>query len=353
MVLFGFQANAKASDVREIYFAGGCFWGVEEYFSRIPGVLEVTSGYANGTKADPSYKEVCSGQTGHAETVKIVYDPTKVSLRTLTRQFFKIIDPLSVNRQGNDVGSQYRTGLFYKEDQDQEILAQVMAEVQKKYHRKLAVELLPLKNFYKAEEYHQDYLRKNPYGYCHISFDSLKDLPKDDPELLSPNKTLPKEKKISALDSSSLDPKRYQKPDDATLKAKLSKQAYAVTQEAATEPAFSGQLLLNKAEGIYVDVVTGEPLFLSTDKFESGTGWPSFTKPISSEVIKEDHDFSYGMHRIEVRSRVGHSHLGHVFDDGPKDLGGRRYCINSVSLRFIPKEKMAEEGYSDLLKLLP
>ena len=164
------------ADLRDIYFAGGCFWGVEEYFSRIPGVYDVTVGYANGTKETPTYQEVCSGRTGHAETVHVRYDPKTISLATLTEQFFKIINPLSVNRQGNDAGSQYRTGMYYVHEEDKAILTSVMAGVQKKYDRQLAVELLPLKNYYLAEEYHQDYLKKNPGGYCHINFESLKDI---------------------------------------------------------------------------------------------------------------------------------------------------------------------------------
>ena len=166
------------SDLRDIYFAGGCFWGVEEYFSRVPGVYDVTVGYANGAKDNPTYKEVCSGKTGHAEAVHIRYDPKTVSLKTLAEQFFKIIDPVSVNRQGNDIGSQYRTGMYYVNDEDRLILASVMSEAQKKYDRPLAVELTPLQKYYLAEEYHQDYLKKNPGGYCHINFDSLKKIAK-------------------------------------------------------------------------------------------------------------------------------------------------------------------------------
>ena len=170
------KKTAAASGLRDVYFAGGCFWGVEEYFSRIPGVSGVTAGYANGRTENPKYQEVCSGDTGFAETVHVRYDPSLVSLRTLAEHFFKIIDPVSVNRQGNDTGSQYRTGMYFVDGEDEKILASVMAAVQKEYDRPLAVELMPLKNYYPAEEYHQDYLKKHPGGYCHISFDSLRDL---------------------------------------------------------------------------------------------------------------------------------------------------------------------------------
>ncbi|MBQ7606545.1 MAG: peptide-methionine (S)-S-oxide reductase MsrA [Desulfovibrionaceae bacterium] len=324
--------NLKASTTKEIYFAGGCFWGVQEYFSRIPGVLKTTSGYANGMKANPTYKEVCTGRTGHAETVRVEYDPQRVSLKTLATQFFAIIDPVSVNRQGNDIGTQYRTGMYYTDESDKKILEKVKESEQTKYKKQLAVELLALTSFYPAEDYHQDYLKKNPYGYCHISFDSLKNLPKEDISI-------------------SVDPKKYSKPDKDTLKSKLSAIEYNVTQNGATELAFTGKLWNMKEKGIYVDIVTGEPLFLSTDKFESGTGWPSFTKPISPEVIQEKTDTSYGMLRTEVRSRVGNSHLGHVFDDGPKKTGGLRYCINSASLRFIPFKEMESAGYGEFIPL--
>lgn len=169
------EAASDTAQQREIYLAGGCFWGVEEYFSRIPGVLDAVAGYANGTTANPTYEQVCGGGSGHAETVRVTYDPHSVTLRTLARQFFAIIDPLSVNRQGNDVGSQYRTGMYYTDAADEPTLAAVMAEVRQRCGKPLAVELLPLKNFYPAEDYHQDYLKKHPHGYCHISFDSLEE----------------------------------------------------------------------------------------------------------------------------------------------------------------------------------
>ena len=323
---------ADTTKLHEIYFSGGCFWGVEEYFSRISGVYDVTSGYANGTKANPTYEEVCSGKTGHAEAVHIRYNPQLVSLKILTEQFFKIINPVSVNRQGNDVGSQYRTGMYYVTPDDKTILESVIANEQKKYAKPLAVELMPLQNYYLAEEYHQDYLKKNPGGYCHISFDSLKD--------------------IQAGKKGLVDPSRYPKPSDAELQTILTPEEYTVTQKAGTERAFSGKFWNHKGSGIYVDVVTGEPLFSSADKFDSGCGWPSFTKPIDPGVVTEHEDTSHGMKRIEVRSRVGNSHLGHVFDDGPRDKGGLRYCINSVAIRFVPYDDMDRQNYGELKSLV-
>lgn len=328
----GDNEMSNTPQLKEIYYAGGCFWGVDEYYSRIPGVSATTSGYANGHTVNPSYEEVCSGKTGHTETVRVQYDPNTISLEQLTVQFFKIIDPLSVNRQGNDIGTQYRTGIYYVDPEDRSQLESVMQEVQKKYSQPLAVELQPLTHFYPAENYHQKYLKKNPQGYCHIKFDSLKDL-------------IPKNK-------AAIDPAQYSKPSDEDLKQNLSTQAYNITQHAETERAFTGQYWNNNKPGIYVDIVTGEPLFSSADKYDSGSGWPSFTRPIDPAVTIKKEDRSYNMLRTEVQSRVGRSHLGHVFNDGPKDQGGLRYCINSNALRFIPYDEMDQEGYGHLKPLV-
>lgn len=308
--------------MKSIYLAGGCFWGVGEYFSRIPGVEQVTVGYANGDTENPTYEEVCKYHTGHAETVEIRYDSSMVSLSTLLRQYFKIIDPTAVNRQGNDRGSQYRTGIYYTDDADWPIIESMIKEERKNYQVPIATECLPLRNFYPAEEYHQDYLKKNPGGYCHISFESLNDLKQEN---------------------------RYKKPDPGELIRRLSREQYEVTQNAATEPPFSGAYWDHREKGLYVDIVTGEPLFTSIDKFDSGCGWPSFTKPVAN--VTENSDSSFGMRRTEVRSKHGDSHLGHVFPDGPKDKGGLRYCINSAALRFIPYENLEKEGYGEYIKL--
>lgn len=337
----------KPEVLKDIYFAGGCFWGVEEYFSRIPGVYAVTVGYANGKTANPSYREVCSGKTGHAEAVHIQYDPKQMNVEILARQLFKIIDPTSLNRQGNDIGTQYRTGMYYVEEADQSILAKVMAEVQKDYNKPLVVELLPLENYYLAEDYHQDYLQKNPDGYCHISFESLKDV-----KPLNGANTSNENSKRNLEQGCLIDPLQYKIPSKAELKQSLNNLQYAVTQDSATEMAFTGEYWNHKGDGLYVDIVTGEPLFSSADKFDSGTGWPSFTKPIEPAVITEHEDTKLGMVRIEVKSRVGASHLGHVFDDGPRNKGGLRYCINSAALKFIPYAEMDAKGYGHLKHLI-
>ena len=306
---------------KEIYYAGGCFWGVEEYFSRVPGVLNTISGYANGNTKDPTYEDVCSGRTGFAETVHVVYDPAVVTLRILTQLFFKIIDPVSVDRQGNDRGTQYRTGIYYTDEEDMAEILTVIAAVQKDYEKPLAVEFETLKSFYPAEDDHQDYLKAHPNGYCHIDFSSLDRL------------------KVRRDGTVGI------RTDVNDLKQKFTREQYDVTQNSATERPFSGQYWETREPGIYVDVVTGEPLFVSDDKFDSGCGWPSFTRPIHPGAVTEHHDDSHGMTRVEIRSREGGSHLGHVFSDGPIESGGLRYCINSASLCFIPLSRMEAEGY--------
>ena len=322
------QEWEDASRLREIFFAGGCFWGVESYFSQVPGVRSATVGYANGDTANPSYQEVCTDKTGHAETVHLVYDPDQVSLQTLTEHFFLIINPLTLNRQGNDSGSQYRSGVYYTDEDDLELLQQVRDAEQEKYTAPIQTELSPLRCYYLAEDYHQDYLEKNPGGYCHIDFSSLADFPR--------------------LEQSSA----YSRPSDREIRSMLTEEQYRVTQENATERPFSGEYDQLFEPGIYVDVVTGEPLFLSADKYDAGCGWPSFSRPIDADAVVESSDTSYGMNRTEVRSRIGDSHLGHVFSDGPAALGGMRYCINSASLRFVPYAEMEKEGYGDLLPLV-
>ena len=363
------MGNLDTNNLHEIYFAGGCFWGVEEYFSRAPGVADVVSGYANGTVADPSYEQVCSGATGAAETVRISFDPSVISLRTLATQLFKIIDPTSVNQQGNDRGTQYRTGLYYIDDADATVLQEVLAEVQRDYVAPLATELAPLDNFFEAEDYHQDYLRKNPGGYCHISFESLADIKTEDQSSAFQSASAEGSSTEGATGQGSasassaatpFDPSSasggtqaaYAKPTDAEMRATLTDLQYEVTQNAATERAFTGVYDDFWERGIYVDVVTGQPLFSSSDKYNSGCGWPAFTRPIDEDAVSEHVDNSLWMTRTEVRSTAGDSHLGHVFPDGPASAGGLRYCINSAALRFVPVEQMDEQGYGAYKKLV-
>jgi len=289
---------------RIIYLAGGCFWGLEAYMERIQGVTDAVSGYANGKGDTTNYQLLHA--TDHAETVKVTYDPNKISLDKLLQYYFRVIDPTSINKQGNDRGRQYRTGIYYQNEQDKAVIEAALKTLQSKYKEPIQIEVEPLKNYVEAEEYHQDYLKKNPNGYCHID--------------------------IKKADEPLIDDKKYPKPSDTELKQKLTALQYDVTQGKHTERSFSNEYWDNFAPGIYVDITTGEPLFSSKDKFESGCGWPSFTKPIAAEVAEYQRDNSFNMTRIEVLSRSGHAHLGHVFDDGPRDKGGLRYCINSASI---------------------
>lgn len=304
-------------NMKEIYVAGGCFWGVEGYFQRIRGVEETRVGYANGKTSNPTYRELSS--SGHAETVKIMYDENVLSLPELLAHYLRIIDPTSLNQQGNDRGEQYRTGIYYVDARDRPAIEEALAYEQKKWDKPLVVEVEKLEGFYDGEEYHQDYLKKNPGGYCHVD--------------------------LSLAEEPLYDGKDYEKPGEAVLKEKLTDLEYEVTQNAGTERPFTSPLDDFYEKGIYVDVVTGEPLFSSADKYDAGCGWPSFTKPITTGSVEYSEDTSHGMRRIEVRSEGGDSHLGHVFPDGLPEKGGQRYCINGAALRFIPYDRMEAEGY--------
>lgn len=311
-----------------IYLAGGCFWGLEKLMQSIPGVIDAQSGYANGTgKADAKYQTISGGKTGFRETVRVEYDPAKVSLDHLLLAYFYVIDPTVLNKQGNDTGTQYQTGIYYTNTQVQAVVERIV-ELERGRHKVFAVEVGPLKNYYPAEEYHQNYLDKNPGGYCHIS-----------------------PAKIKLLSSLKIDAGAYKKPAAETIRDKLTAEQFQVTQQNGTERPFHNEFWDKFAKGIYVDIVTGEPLFSSTDKYQSSCGWPAFTKPIEVPLLVERKDTSYGMVRTEVRSRSGDSHLGHVFTGDRESPNGVRYCINSASLRFIPYEQMEAEGYGYLLYL--
>lgn len=318
----------KREDTEIIYFAGGCFWGIEKLMSEMPGVVDAVSGYANGkTGYDPNYQVVCSGETGFRETVRVEYDPKVVSLDGLLFAYFSVIDPTVKDRQGNDSGSQYQTGIYYIDEAAQKTVERVAA-IEKKRSVAFYVEIKPLENFYAAEDYHQDYLEKNPGGYCHIP-----------------------QSEISTISQMIVDPGNYIRPDDAQIENMLSPEAYDVTQNNGTELPFDNAYWDNHEKGIYVDIVTGEPLFTSEGKYDSSCGWPSFYEPIDPNVIVYEQDTSHGLDRTEVRSRAGNSHLGHIFENEPESPNGIRYCIDSASLRFVPYDQMDDEGYGYLKKL--
>jgi peptide methionine sulfoxide reductase msrA/msrB len=320
---------AKLNDKKcTIYLAGGCFWGMELFMRSLNGVIDVTSGYANGkNKSDAQYRKVLTGKTGFKEAVKVIYCPQKISLEHILSAYFYVIDPTVKNQQGHDVGKQYQTGIYYTDNESKTIVEKIV-KIEKARHNNFAVEVEPLICFYPAEEHHQKYLIKNPGGYCHIPYE-----------------------KIKLFKNLKIDPKNYPKPSIERIKEKLSKLEFQVTQENETEIPYQNEFWNAYQKGIYVDIVTGEPLFSSTDKFRSGCGWPAFSKPIEKPSIIELDDYSHYMHRIEVRSRTGNTHLGHVFNNDLESPNGIRYCINSASLRFVPFEEMEKEGYGYLLYL--
>lgn len=327
----GTKKMNKSDKVKEIHLAGGCFWGLEAYMQKLNGVEDAISGYANGKTENPTYYDLHT--SGHAETVKVIYKPEIITLEDLLTHYLRVVNPVSVNKQGNDVGTQYRSGIYYTDNNDKKVIDNILKKEQTKHDKPIAIEVLPLKHFFEAEEYHQDYLEKNPGGYCHIDLSLA-------------------EKPLSPDEEPVIDATKYPRPSDAELKKTLTDIQYKVAVQNKTEYAFSNEYWDNFDKGIYVDITTKEPLFTSTDKFESGCGWPSFAKPIAKDVVKYIEDRSFNMIRTEVRSRSGDIHLGHVFDDGPKELGGKRYCINSASIEFIPYAEMDKRGYSYLKYLI-
>ncbi len=342
-------------NIQTMIVAGGCFWCVEADLEKVPGVIGVVSGYSGGNADKPTYQNYGSG--GHREVVEVTYNANQVSFEDILIVTMKTTDPTDDNGTFGDRGDKYSSAFYYENSQQKKIIEDLIREVDENgpYDKPLAIDVETKATFWPAEDYHQDYykgtLTKLRYQFYRTASGRSAFIEKywgvndHSPELSWRNEP-------STSNNQTYMWSNYVKPSEEELKSQLDEQAFKVTQKEGTERAGTSPLDKIWEDGIYVDILSGEPLYSSKDKFDSGTGWPSFVRPITPNALTEHEDKKFFTTRTETRSAIADNHIGHVFNDGPADRGGLRYCMNGVALNFVPKAEMEAKGYGDFLQYL-